>query len=152
LPPKRILASGTENPHHPIQKGKKKTLTIPTSQNPHPARHPPGPHSHLHSSATLHVTAYRRGNHLARCLSPTPAAGKPHRISPLPLAAAYRHRLSRRGSPSTQLRVIGESAVLELFLMENQVTNLLKYSIISYPSPSAPFNHPAEIAVDSFFF
>jgi hypothetical protein len=81
-----------------------------------------------------------------------PPAAKPQRISPLPLAAAYRHRLSRCGSPSTQLRPIGESAVLELFLIENQETNLLKYSIISYPSSSAPFNHPAEIDVDSFLF
>jgi hypothetical protein len=150
LPPKHIILGQKtlttqfqkekENPHHPHV----------TKPSPPPAT--PCSQSHLHSSATLHVTAYRRGNQLARRLSPPPAATKPHRISPLSLAAAYHHRLSRRGSPSTQLRLIGESAVLGLFLMENPVTNLLKYSIISYPSPSAPFNHPTEITVDSFFF
>ena len=47
------ILCGTENPHHPIQKRKKKTLTIPTSQKPSPRPPPPRPlryvpHSHLH--------------------------------------------------------------------------------------------------------
>ena len=36
--------------------------------------------------------------------------------------------------------------------MDNKVTNLMSYYLISYPSSSASFNHPAEITVNSFLF
>jgi hypothetical protein len=77
-----------------------KKLNTPTSQNPQHRPPPPPPsHSPLQSSPTLQVTAYRRGNHLARRLLPPPAAANPHRISRLPVTVAYRHRLSQRCSP-----------------------------------------------------
>ena len=86
---------GTENPHHPIQKRKKKTLTIPTSQKTSP-RPPPPPvpiHTCTSSSGSMHGTAYRGGKHFARRLPPLPGC----RQSPLHFANSACHRLS----PST---------------------------------------------------
>ena len=34
--------------------------------------------------------------------------------------------------------------------MHDKVTNLMRYYLISYPSSSASYKHPAEIAVNSF--
>ena len=36
--------------------------------------------------------------------------------------------------------------------MDDKVTNLTRYYLISYPSSSAFFNHPTEIAMNSFLF
>ena len=36
--------------------------------------------------------------------------------------------------------------------MDDKVTNLMRYYLISYPSSSAYFNHLAEITVNSFLF
>ena len=89
------ILCGTENPHHPIQKRKNKTLTIPTSQKPSP-RPPPPPvpiHTCTSSSASMHGTAYRGGNHLARRLPLPPGC----RQSPPHFATSACRRLS----PST---------------------------------------------------
>ena len=126
-------------------------LQIVSYEDPLPRPSPPSSSFALLYSCSFSTSA-RPNLQARRCLSQPTATNERHRILFHPLADAYRHRLSRCCSSSTKLRSIGESVVLELFLMENQVTNLLKYSIISYPSPSAPFNHPAEITVDSFFF
>ena len=98
-----------ENPHHPHVT---KTLTPDATPSAPPVRSPFTPAQA--PPRLCHGTAYRGGKHLARRLRRRQAIGKAHRISPLPLTAAYRHRLSRRGSRSTQLRSVGESAVLRV--------------------------------------
>ena len=109
-------------------KGKKKTLAhfVPT----HSPRTPP-------QLCTLSSTAVGGGRR---------SRSKRHRISPLPLSAAYLHRHSRLWSTGVFCG-IGPG----IFLME-KVINLAKYSLISYRSPSVAVNQPAEIAVESFLF
>ena len=55
-----------------------------------------------------------------------------------------------RGQPSSAR--LGNLPYWGFFLMDDKVTNLTRYYLISYPSSSASFNHPAEIAVNSFLF
>ena len=72
LPPKLFVGQKTLNP---IQKRKKKTSTIPTSQKP--STRPPPPrvpiHTYTSSSTSMHGTAYRAGNHLAQRMPPPPS-------------------------------------------------------------------------------
>ena len=86
------ILCGTENPHHPIQKIKNKTLTIPTSQKPSPCPPPPPVpiHTCTSSSAYMHGTAYRGGNHLARRMPPPPGC----RQTPPQFATSACRRLS----------------------------------------------------------
>ena len=54
------------------------------------------------------------------------------------------------GRPSSAR--LGNLPYWGFFLMDDKVTNLTRYCLISYPSSSASFNHPAKIAVNSFLF
>ena len=96
------ILCGTENPHHPIQKRKKKTLTIPTSQKPSPRPPPPpvrSPFTPAQAPPRLcHGTAYRSGKHLARRLPPPPGCRQspPH----------FTTSACRRLSPSTLLALL----------------------------------------------
>ena len=115
-------------------------------ENPRPLH--PHPLS-ADSSATLHLIKFYRGGHLkldGAVVSRRRSRSKRHRISPLPLSAAYLQRHSRLWSTAVFCG-IGPG----IFLME-KVINLAKHSLISYRSPSVAVNQSAEIAVESFLF
>ena len=114
--PQNSLWDGKPSPPNSKKKKRKPSLS-PRHKNPHPAHHPLRyvPHSHLHKLLRVYAMAppiAAVNTLLDACRRQ--AAGKAHRITPLPLAAAYRHRLSRRCSRLTQLRSVGESAVLRV--------------------------------------
>ena len=109
-------------------KRKKKTLAhfVPT--------HSPRTPSQLCSLSSTTVGGGRRSR------------SKRHGISPLSLSTAYLHRHSRLWLTGV-FYGIGPG----IFPME-KVINLVKYSVISYRSPSVAVSQPAEIAVESFLF
>jgi hypothetical protein len=80
-------------------------------------------------------------------LPANPTAFRHFRLPP-PIAIDFLD--AARGRPSSAR--LGNPPYWGFFLMDNKVTNLMRYYLISYPSSSASFNHPAEIAVNSFLF
>ena len=140
------------SPHNPK---KRKPSPSPHHKNSHLAHHPPPVpiHTCTSSSASMHVTAYRGGKHLARRLPPLPGC----RQTPPHFATSACCRLSPSTS-STLLAVDpaplgwGICHTEGFFLMDDNVTNLMRYYLISHPSSSASFNHASEITVNSFLF
>jgi hypothetical protein len=123
---------------HPIQKEKENPHPLPTSSPPtrRALLRNSAPHQLLSRRPPLSSTAVIGGRRLR---------SKRHGILPLPLAAAYLHRLSGLWS----IGVFCGTGT-GIFLME-KVINLVKYSLISYHNSSVAVNQSAEITVDSFF-
>ena len=96
-PPKFFVGQKTLTTQ--FKKEKRKPSPSPRHKNPHPARQYLGPsgtfpiHTCTSSSASMHGTAYRGGNHLARRLPPPPGfrQSQPH----------FATSACRRLSPST---------------------------------------------------
>ena len=135
----RFISVASANPVCSLThaKGKNKTLAhfVPT--------HSPRTPRQLCTSSTSIVTATLS---LMSIVDGRRSHSKRHRISPLPLSAAYLHRHSRLWSTGVFCGI-----GLRIFLME-KVINLAKYSLISYRSPFAAVNQSVEIAMESFLF